>query len=215
MLKRTALRYRLIGLSIISTIGVVFVFSNLTRKIPPTTHHTPTTTKSSGTKSNHSASPARSSLTKSAQDFDKPSEQLLKLQDLLPQWLRDKGELFEDQREIHGQTIFRTRARYEWENGELLEIEITDIGLNADPKIIQSLGLNLEFSSSESESGYTLTQSAEHYLLNEEYDHNDQAGSLQLLIQDRFLLELHIEGLPQETFQKTLDQDIPFEKIFR
>ena len=142
-------------------------------------------------------------------------QDLEELQQLLPTWLIEHGELFEDRREISGQTVLRSRARYQWESGENLEIEVTDIGSSANEDVNKALGFNPELADTESDSGYTMTQVDQLFLLNEEYDHNDQAGSLQLLIEDRYLIEIQLESLPQETFQRILDRDLPFERIFR
>jgi len=142
------------------------------------------------------------------------SQGLEELQQLLPTWLIEHGELFEDRREISGQTVLRSRARYQWESGENLEIEVTDIGSSANEDVNKALGFNPELADTESDSGYTMTQVDQLFLLNEEYDHNDQAGSLQLLIEDRYLIEIQIESLPQETFQRILDRDLPFDRIF-
>ena len=59
-----------------------------------------------------------------------------------------------------------------------------------------------------------MTQVNDVYLLNEEYDHNDQAGSLQLFIEKRYLLEIQIGGLPHEAFQEVLDENVPFDQLF-
>lgn len=115
---------------------------------------------------------------------------------------------------MNGLSIQRSRARYEWEDGKRLEIEISDLGASADPGIAQNLGFHLSMENEESDSGYTMTQTDEAYLLNEEYDHNDQAGSLQLFIENRYLLEIQIEGLPHEAFQEILNEDISFDQLF-
>ena len=137
-----------------------------------------------------------------------------KLNGLLPKWIREKGELYQEPHDLNGQSIPRSRARYEWKDGKRLEIEISDLGASADPEIAKGLGFNFDLTNEESETGYTMTQADEVYLLNEEYDQNDQAGSLQLFIEKRFLLEIQIEGLPHEAFQEILNEDVLFEKLY-
>ena len=195
------------AIAVILSVGLLaFYFVKIRKSGSRDTQLSPTTTtilESEGT------SPPASEIGSEA-----ASERLDRTQDLLPQWLLDKGELFRDERDIEGHLVLRTRARFEWENGELLEIEITDIGENADPTIRKALGFNPDLQESETESGYTLTQTEDSYVLNEDYDHNDQAGSLQLLVEDRYLIEIQIENLPHESFQHVLDKEVSFDDFF-
>ncbi|MGJ8672763.1 hypothetical protein [Rubritalea sp.] len=145
-------------------------------------------------------------------DSAPPLEQLT---EFLPKWLQDAGSTFQDTREINGHTVHRSRGRHTWENGEQLEIEITDVGNKADEELIKSLGFDLALTDSESESGFTTTQNLNGYIINQEYDENDQSGTLQMLIDDRFLIEIQIQQFPESVFQEIIDTDIPFEEIFK
>lgn len=92
---------------------------------------------------------------------------LERIGELLPEWIRGHGKRFQDRREINGHTALRSRARYEWENGERLE-----------------------------------------------YDSVDQCCSIQLLVENRYLIEIQINNMPKEAFQEVLDRDVSFEEIF-
>lgn len=140
---------------------------------------------------------------------------LEQLSELLPKWLREEGKHYQDSRVINGHTVHRSRGRFEWENGEQLEIEITDVGSAANEALLQSLGFDLGLTDNESETGFTITQSHDGYLINQEYDYNDLSGSLQMLIDDRFFIEIQVQQLSEESFQEILDRDIPFDKIFK
>ena len=137
------------------------------------------------------------------------------LGELLPEWLRDGGMQFQDQRELNGHIVLRSRARYEWEGGEQLEIEITDVGTAPDLELLKGLGFNPDLEDLETESGFSLTQDEESYIVNQEYDFDDQSGSLQVLVESRYLIEIQIQQLPDSAFQEVLDSEIPFEAIFQ
>ena len=145
-------------------------------------------------------------------DADDPA--LETLGELLPAWLHANGDKFHDEREIDGHTVLRSRGRYEWENGEQLEIEITDAGDKADESLVKSLGFNTELEDTETETGFTATQQEPGYHINQEYDSVDQSGSIQLLVENRYLVEIHITNMPEEAFQEVIDRDVSFDKIF-
>lgn len=141
-----------------------------------------------------------------------PSLELLS--SFLPDWLRKSGSLYQDRREINGRLVLRSRGRYSWGDGGRLEIEITDVGEQADEAVIKSLGFDLNLEDQETETGFSSVQDVEGYLVNHEYDQEDQCGSLQILVEGRFLIEIQLEQFPREAFQDVLDQDIPFDAIF-
>ncbi|CAA6677554.1 MULTISPECIES: hypothetical protein [unclassified Lentimonas] len=137
------------------------------------------------------------------------------LNDLLPAWLSEEGSLLHDRREIQGQTVLRSRGRYQWEDGSSLEIEITDVGLEANESLIKALGFDLELADVDEPDGYKSTQDEEGMLVNQEYDYADKSGSLQILMSDRYLVEIQIEQMEEEAFQEILDTQIPFDELFK
>lgn len=137
------------------------------------------------------------------------------LNPLLPAWMVSDGDLFHDSREIDGQTVLRSRGRYQWENGSSLEIEITDVGIEADDTLIKALGFDLELEDLEEPAGFKWTQDEDGMLVNQEYDYADQCGSLQILMSDRYLVEIQIEQMEPEAFQEILDTHIPFDELFK
>ncbi|WP_411826911.1 hypothetical protein [Luteolibacter sp. AS25] len=134
--------------------------------------------------------------------------------ELLPEWIREHGELFQDSRQINGQTVLRARGRYEWDDSGRMELEISDIGEMADEQLVKSLGFNHDLEETHTESGFTTTYDEPGYRMNQEYDSVEESGSIQLLVKNRYLVEIHIDNMPVEAFQDILDQDVPFEEIF-
>lgn len=137
------------------------------------------------------------------------------LKPLLPQWLRETGELLNINKEVMGQLIPSSRGRYTGENGDSLEIEISDAGTEVTDTLIKALGFDLDQTDIDDTDGYKFTQKEDDILINEEYDFNDQSGSLQVLVARRYLIEIQIAQMPEETFQKILDEQIPFDEIYR
>lgn len=132
----------------------------------------------------------------------------------LPTWLVQEGNTIEDSREIFGRTVLRSRARHQWDDGGLIEVEMTDIGAGADDAVIQALGFDLSLEEGSTETSYTAVQDEGGILMNQEYDSMDQAGSLQLFIGDRYLVEIQVENFPEATFQEILDEHIAFDELF-
>ena len=134
----------------------------------------------------------------------------------LPSWMAEKGMMFEDRREVFGQTILRSRARHEWGDGKQMEIEISDLGVVADEDVIKALGFDLKMEERNDESGVQeVDDGQEQVLSNYEYNFADQAGSLQVLFGSRYFIEIQLEGLPEASFQEILDQDIAFDELYQ
>lgn len=134
---------------------------------------------------------------------------------VLPAWMIEDGMNFKDSREIFGHTVLRSRSRYQWDDGGLMEVEITDIGVGADDSVVQALGFDLSVEEESSETGYKFVQDEEGVLINNEYDSTDQAGCLQILIGDRYLIEIQVENLPEEAFQEILDEHIELDELYK
>ena len=134
----------------------------------------------------------------------------------LPSWMNEKGMTFEDQREIFGHTVLRSRIRHEWEEGKQMEIEISDLGLGANENVIKALGFDLKMEEMSDDSGVNEVDDNEDQVIsNYEYHYADQAGSLQVLFGSRYFIEIQLQGLPENSFQEILDQDIAFDELYK
>lgn len=134
---------------------------------------------------------------------------------VLPAWMIEDGMNFKDSREIFGHTVLRSRSRYQWDDGGLMEVEITDIGVGADDSVVQALGFDLSVDEESSETGYKFVQDEDGALINNEYDSMDQGGCLQILLGDRYLIEIQMENFPEEAFQEMLDEYILFDELYK
>ena len=113
-----------------------------------------------------------------------------------------------------GESVTRCRGRYLWEDGAQMEYELTDIGATSKPDLIKGLGFNFDQENTESESGYTSAYELnEGVLLNHEYDQEAGEGSLQVLVNDRFLLEVQLEGFEAEAFEDVLENHLPLDEL--
>ena len=151
----------------------------------------------------------------SAPSIEQNSHAPESLKDLLPTWLAEEGSLLHDRRGIMGHSVLRSRGRYEWDQRSLLEIEITNVGVDADDELFKALGFDLELTNVEEEGGYKYFQDEGEYFVNVEYDYEDQSGSLQMIVSERYLVEIQIEQMDEQAFQEILDEQIPFDEIFR
>jgi hypothetical protein len=134
---------------------------------------------------------------------------------LLPSWMIEQGNLLQDRRDISGHTVLRSRSRYAWENGSSMEIEITDMGDAVDENVVKALGFNPMQSTTNTVDGFSLAYDEDDVLTNHEYDYNDHAGSLQLLIKGRYLIEIQLQTLPLESFQLILDQQLSYDELLQ
>lgn len=142
---------------------------------------------------------------------------LKSLSKTLPDWMNQKGMRFEDRREVLGHTVLRSRARHQWEDGRQMEIEVSDMGVGADESITSALGFNMDMEEASDESGVTQVDSYDDgdVLMNYEYDYADQAGSLQVLYGKRYMIEIQVQGLPEDSFQDILDKEVDFDKLYK
>ena len=134
----------------------------------------------------------------------------------LPSWMNKKGMTFEDQREIFGHSVLRSRIRQEWEEGKQMEIEISDLGSGSNENVITALGFDLEMEEVNDDSEvHEVDDSDDKILSNYEYHYADQAGSLQVLFGSRYFIEIQLQGLPERSFQEILDQNIAFDEFYK
>lgn len=141
---------------------------------------------------------------------------LEELSQVLPAWMKEKGMSFEDSREVFGHTVLQSRVRHHWENGSQMEIEIMDMGESGTDEVIKALGFNTEMEQEDNESGVKeVDDQGDGVLTNYEYDHADQAGNLQVLLGGRYLVEIQVEGLSEDSFQEILDRDIDFDALYK
>ena len=52
-------------------------------------------------------------------------------------------------------------------------------------------------------------------MLNHEYDEAAGEGSLQVLVNGRFLLEVQLEGIEAEAFEDVLENHLPLDELLR
>lgn len=136
---------------------------------------------------------------------------------LLPAWMHEEGvDFYFEKTEVMGAEVTRCRGRYHWDDGAQMEYELTDVGANSASELIQGLGFNFDQENTESESGYTSAYELEEgVLLNHEYDEAAGEGSLQVLVDGRFLLEVQLEGFEAEAFEDVLENHLPLDKLLR
>ena len=136
---------------------------------------------------------------------------------LLPSWMHDEGADFHfEQTEVVGESISRCRGRYQWDDGASMEYELTDIGGTAKPELIKSLGFNFDQGNTEDATGYrSALETDEGVLINHEYDEFTGEGSLQVLVNDRFLLEVQLEGFEAEAFEDVIENHLPLDELLR
>jgi hypothetical protein len=136
---------------------------------------------------------------------------------LLPAWMHEEGvDFYFEKVEVMGEAVTRCRGRYLWDDGAHMEYELTDIGATPKPELIQGLGFNFDQENTESESGYTSAYELEEgVLLNHEYDEAAGEGSLQVLVDGRFLLEVQLEGFEAEAFEDVLENHLPLDELLR
>jgi hypothetical protein len=136
---------------------------------------------------------------------------------LLPSWMHDEGADFHfEQTEVVGEPISRCRGRYKWDDGASMEYELKDIGGTAKPDLIQSFGFNFNQGYTEDATGYrSALETDEGVLINHEYDESAGEGSLQILVNDRFLLEVQLEGFEAEAFEDVLENHLPLDALLR
>ena len=136
---------------------------------------------------------------------------------LLPAWMHEEGvDFYFEKTEVMGETVTRCRGRYLWDDGARMEYELTNSGATPNPDLIKGLGLNFDQENTESESGYTSAYELEAgVLLNHEYDETAGEGSLQVLVDGRFLLEVQLEGFEAEAFEDVLENHLPLDELLR
>lgn len=136
---------------------------------------------------------------------------------LLPAWMLEEAvDVYFETAEVMGETVARCRGRYTWEDGAQMEYELTDVGATPNPQLIKGLGFNFDQQNTESESGYVAAYELEHgTLMNHEYDEGSGEGSLQLLVNDRYLLEVQLEGFEAEAFEDVLENHIPLDQLLK
>lgn len=94
-----------------------------------------------------------------------------------------------------------------------MEVEITDAGPAADAAIIMALGFNLNQTNRFDSTGYVLATDTEEAFLNQEYDFNDSAGSFQLILKERYLVEIQLQNLPSESFQHIVNHQLSLDQL--
>ncbi|MEO0448019.1 MAG: hypothetical protein AAF191_18275, partial [Verrucomicrobiota bacterium] len=122
---------------------------------------------------------------------------------------------FQERFPISGHWVERARVRQHGEKGTWIEVEVLDLGEDAEEDLFQSLGFDLALE--EEASGDLLRQSSdgENYLSNLEFTHLENEGSIQFVAAGRYLMEIHLQGFPVESFQGLEDRDQIFSTLLK
>jgi hypothetical protein len=129
------------------------------------------------------------------------------LKSLLPEWVFEHEiGVHNEVVEVGGGMISRSRTRYAWDNGSGMEVELTDAGPNANSEQLAALGFDLYPVDPEETPEVEMELSQGEYLIYKEYTEESMEGSIQLVIHDRYLVEIKLSNLPLESFQVLLDQ---------
>ncbi len=136
------------------------------------------------------------------------------LRELLPEWMDYEGvHLHSEHVTIAGRTIARSRGRFEWPNGSFMEMEVTDLGPDPDETLLKSLGFNVNALSNAPASESASALEIPSGIVSQEYDEEAAEGFIQLVVGDRFLVEVQLEKLPYESFQSIVDFQIPMDAL--
>lgn len=134
---------------------------------------------------------------------------------VLPLWMQQEAAVdsYADVRMVADNQVIRVRGRYAWPNGSRMEVEISDLGEAPSEVLLKSLGYNTELTNKVTDAGFQLRADESDEPSNFEYDYATGEGSLQLVIADRFLVEVKLEFLPQESFDTVLQNQVPIAKL--
>ncbi|MDF7826983.1 hypothetical protein P4B35_23365 [Pontiellaceae bacterium B12227] len=134
---------------------------------------------------------------------------------VLPLWMQEEADVdaYADERVVAGVPVTRVRGRYSWPNGSLMEVEISDLGEDPTDLLLRSVGYNTALSNIVTEAGFKLRNNETSSPTNFEYDYQNGAGSLQVLVADRFLVEVQLELLLPESFEAVIEHQVPMAKL--
>jgi hypothetical protein len=152
-------------------------------------------------------------------ELDSPAEETsqlspAELRELLPEWMDYEGvDLHSEYVTIAGRTVARTRGRFKWPNGSLMEMEVTDLGFEPNEILLKSLGFNVDTLGDVPSTELIPVREMPHGVLNQEYDEETAEGFIQLVVENRFLVEVQLEKLPYESFQAIVDFQLPLDAL--
>jgi hypothetical protein len=130
---------------------------------------------------------------------------------VLPLWMREDADVdaYADERVVAGSRVTRVRGRYAWPNGSLMEVEISDLGEAPSDLLLRSMGCNTALDDTVTDEGFSLNVVVMNEPATFEYDYGTGDGSLQVLVADRFLVEVQLELLPTESFETVIQHQVP------
>jgi hypothetical protein len=136
---------------------------------------------------------------------------ITELMEVLPLWMKEEADLdtFATERLIAGTQVTQVRGRYAWPNGSRMEVEISDVGAAPSKILLKSLGFNPDRIDHVTDAGFEIhtgTTAEPGYF---EYNYEDWEGGLQVLVADRFLVEVKLLQLPEESFDVVFQYEIP------
>lgn len=130
---------------------------------------------------------------------------------ILPLWMQEEAavDAYADELVVAGIPVVRVRGRYAWPNGSLMEVEISDLGEAPSDLLLRSLGYNTAASNTVTEAGFSVQVDGANDPTRFEYDYGTEEGSMQVLVADRFLVEVQLGLLLQESFETVIQHQVP------
>jgi hypothetical protein len=130
---------------------------------------------------------------------------------ILPLWMREEADVdaYADELVVAGTQVVRVRGRYAWPNGSQMEVEISDLGEGPSDLLLRSVGYNTDLTNNVTETGFSLHIDSTNEPSNFEYDYATGEGSMQILVADRFLVEVQLGLLLPESFEAVIQHQVP------
>ena len=105
-----------------------------------------------------------------------------------------------------GMNVSKAEAEYSSGNGESINIEILDMGSMKGITAFTSLAWTMAEFDRETESGYERTTTYNDYKAFEEYNNDTKRGEIQLMVAERFLVQVDGYNVPMEDLKDALDK---------
>lgn len=140
-----------------------------------------------------------------------PPSELLDL--LSARGLPRNAEPHSAKRTVAGHTVSQVRIRFADDDGTVTEIEVTDMGAVPPVQLLTALGFDPRQKDEATNSGFRLTMDDHGRLGNWEYDHEAMTGMFQVLVAERFMVEVRLEGVEAEAFKQFFHDGIPIPEL--
>jgi hypothetical protein len=131
------------------------------------------------------------------------------LKNLLPETLAGMKQTSRDAERVNmmGINVASANARYHTDGGDAeFEVEITDVGNVSGPMRMGLTGWALHQYERQTDTGYEKTTTYEGCKAVEEYDRQDQQGTLRIFVSDRFIVEVTGTQTTMDTIKEAMKQ---------